>query len=403
MCLCVGIWTSCSLEKHMERKTGELIKKMETVPEWAQLPRQEISWNQAVTLMMERNIDLKKSEQSLKTTKRAVINVFTQIIPGVNLDWMLTKELSDLSKVTADDVEYNTNILFNMPSITQIPFDYYSAKAAVYTAEKTLEMKKRELISRLYQQTISYRNAQISYNNQLKSLPYDDDGVQRKKLDKEWEKSLDEISQGFATLLGSMDARWLIKPETMPRLDWEKYKAASKKLDLLVVTMAAMELEASRLQVLNARMNFFPSVDINFYSPSLFSSTGGTYGGFFAGAGDMQVNMSLREELDTRLTSWFQYKSAKENHDLMQRSVVMDLQKRRIKIATLLESRRRYELWRGVLLKEIAFKESRLSASGDEYLEQMKDIRKMYTDLDNEATKNAEVEAALIMEYGWLK
>ena len=387
----------------MERKTGELIKKMDTVPEWSQLPRQEISWNQAVVLMMERNIDLKKSEQSLKTTKRAVVNVFTQIIPGVNLDWMLTKELSDLSKVTADDVEYNTNILFNMPSITQIPFDYYSAKAAVYTAEKTLEMKKRELISRLYQQTISYRNAQISYNNQLKSLPYDDDGVQRKKLDKEWEKSLDEISQGFATLLGSMEARWLIKPETMPRLDWEKYKAASKKLDLLVVTMAAMELEASRLQVLNARMNFFPSVDINFYSPSLFSSTGGTYGGFFAGAGDMQVNMSLREELDTRLTSWFQYKSAKESHDLMQRSVVMDLQKRRIKIATLLESRRRYELWRGVLLKEIAFKESRLSASGDEYLEQMKDIRKMYTDLDNEAAKNAEVEAALIMEYGWLK
>lgn len=403
VCLCVGIWTSCSLEKHMERKTGELIKKMDTVPEWSQLPRQEISWNQAVALMMERNIDLKKSEQSLKTTKRAVINVFTQIIPGVNLDWMLTKELSDLSKVTANDVEYNTNILFNMPSITQIPFDYYSAKAAVYTAEKTLEMKKRELISRLYQQTISYRNAQISYNNQLKSLPYDDGGVQRKKLDKEWEKSLDEISQGFATLLGSMEARWLIKPETMPRLDWEKYKAASKKLDLLVVTMAAMELEASRLQVLNAKMNFFPSVDINFYSPSLFSSTGGTYGGFFAGAGDMQVNMSLREELDTRLTSWFQYKSAKESHDLMQRSVVMDLQKRRIKIATLLESRRRYELWRGVLLKEIAFKESRLSASGDEYLEQMKDIRKMYTDLDNEAAKNAEVEAALIMEYGWLK
>lgn len=387
----------------MERKTGELIKKMDTVPEWSQLPRQEISWNQAVALMMERNIDLKKSEQSLKTTKRAVINVFTQIIPGVNLDWMLTKELSDLSKVTADDVEYNTNILFNMPSITQIPFDYYSAKAAVYTAEKTLEMKKRELVSRLYQQTLSYRNAQISYKNQLKSLPYDDEGVQRKKLDKEWEKSLDEISQGFATLLGSMEARWLIKPETMPRLDWEKYKAASKKLDLLVVTMAAMELEASRLQVLNAKMNFFPSVDINFYSPSLFSSTGGTYGGFFAGAGDMQVNMSLREELDTRLTSWFQYKSAKESHDLMQRSVVMDLQKRRIKIATLLESRRRYELWRGVLLKEIAFKESRLSASGDEYLEQMKDIRKMYTDLDNEAAKNAEVEAALIMEYGWLK
>lgn len=46
----------------------------------------------------------------------------------------------------------------------------------------------------------------------------------------------------------------------------------------------------------------------------------------------MQVNMSLREELDTRLTSWFQYKTAKENHDLMQKKVLMDLQQRRIKV-----------------------------------------------------------------------
>ncbi len=103
----------------------------------------KISWHQALAMMMERNIDLKKSEQSLKTTKRSVINVFTQIIPGVNLDWMLTKELSDLAKVTASDVEYNTNILFNMPSLTQIPFDYYSAKAAVYTAEKDAGDEKK--------------------------------------------------------------------------------------------------------------------------------------------------------------------------------------------------------------------------------------------------------------------
>ena len=368
-CLCATVCASCSVDRHMEKKAGELMARMDAVPDWRQLPRKEISWHQALAMMMERNIDLKKSEQSLKTTKRSVINVFTQIIPGVNLDWMLTKELSDLAKVTASDVEYNTNILFNMPSLTQIPFDYYSAKAAVYTAEKTLEMKKRELVARLYQQVLSYRNAQISYNNQLSSLPYDDDGVQKKKLD----------------------------------LERGRYRAASRQLDLLVVTMVAMELEASRLQVLNAKLKFFPSVDINFYSPTLFSSTGGTYGGFFAGAGDMKVNMSLREELDTRLTSWFQYKSAKESHELLQREVVMELQRRRIKIAALLESRRRFELWQGVLMKEIAFKESRLSVSGDEYLEQRKDIRKMYADLDNEASKNAEVEAALIMEYGWLK
>lgn len=387
----------------MERKTAELMNKVDALPDWEQLPKKEISWDQAMALMMEGNLDLKRTEQSLKTTKRAVVNVFTQIIPGVNLDWMLTKELSELTRVTADDVEYNTNILFNMPSLTQVPFDYYSAKAAVYTAEKTLEMKKRELVSKLYRQVLAYQNARISYRNQLSSLPYDDDGVQKRKIDRDWEKGLSEISQGFATLFGSMNARWLVKPETMPRLDWDRYRSASRRLDLLVVTMVAMELEGARLQVMNAKMKFFPSVDVNFYSPTLFSSTGGTYQGFFAGGGDMQVNMSLREELDTRLTAWFQYKSAKENHDLMLKRVLMDLQQRRIKVAALLESQRRFELWKKVLLKEIEFKKSRLSLSGDEYLEQRKDLKTMYENLDSEAAKNSEVEAALIMEYGWLK
>lgn len=387
----------------MERKTAELMNKVDALPDWEQLPKKEISWDQAMALMMEGNLDLKRTEQSLKTTKRAVVNVFTQIIPGVNLDWMLTKELSELTRVTADDVEYNTNILFNMPSLTQVPFDYYSAKAAVYTAEKTLEMKKRELVSKLYRQVLAYQNARISYRNQLSSLPYDDDGVQKRKIDRDWEKGLSEISQGFATLFGSMNSRWLVKPETMPRLDWDRYRSASRRLDLLVVTMVAMELEGARLQVMNAKMKFFPSVDVNFYSPTLFSSTGGTYQGFFAGGGDMQVNMSLREELDTRLTAWFQYKSAKENHDLMLKRVLMDLQQRRIKVAALLESRRRFELWKKVLLKEIEFKKSRLSLSGDEYLEQRKDLKTMYENLDSEAAKNSEVEAALIMEYGWLK
>ena len=387
----------------MERKAGELMNRMAAIPDWNRLPRKEISWDQAMACMMEGNLDLKRSEQSLRTTERAVVNVFTQIIPGVNLDWMLTKELSELNRVTAQDVEYNTNILFNMPSLTQIPFDYYSAKSAVYTAQKTLEMKKRELVSRLYRQVISYQNARISYRNRLNSLPYDDDGVQKKIAEQELEKSLDDISEGFATLMGNMEARWLVKPETMPRLDWGKYKSAARHLDLLVVTMVAMELEASRLQVLNAKMKFFPSVDINFYSPTLFSSTGGTYQGFFAGGGDMQVNMSLREELDTRLTSWFQYKTAKENHDLMQKKVLMDLQQRRIKVAALMESRRRFEVWKRVILKEIEFKKSQMAFSGKEYLDQRKDIKTMYENLDSETAKNAEVEAALIMEYGWLK
>ena len=68
----------------------------------------------AMAVIMEGNLDLKRSEQALRATERSVISVYTQVIPGVNLAWMLTKELSELTRVTAQDVEYNTNILFNI-------------------------------------------------------------------------------------------------------------------------------------------------------------------------------------------------------------------------------------------------------------------------------------------------
>ena len=145
-CLCATVCASCSVDRHMEKKAGELMARMDAVPDWRQLPRKEISWHQALAMMMERNIDLKKSEQSLKTTKRSVINVFTQIIPGVNLDWMLTKELSDLAKVTASDV---------VASYKQaMENDYY--KYRFY--KHLLEVKETEDGGILFQMDTAYQN-----------------------------------------------------------------------------------------------------------------------------------------------------------------------------------------------------------------------------------------------------
>ena len=145
-CFCALAFSSCSVDRHMAEKTAEMMKQIDVTPMWSQLPVREVRWREAFDMMMAHNLDLKRGELSLRQAERNVTNVFTKMIPGVNLDWMLTKELSDLTRVTGDDLEYNTNILFNMPSLTQIPFDYYTAKAAEYTAKKTLEMKKRELL-----------------------------------------------------------------------------------------------------------------------------------------------------------------------------------------------------------------------------------------------------------------
>lgn len=403
LCLLFLLSASCSVNRHMEEKTREMMKQIDAEPYWEQLPERTISWNAAIKMMMDNNLELKESQLNLQQAEWSVNRVFTQIIPGVNLDLMMTRDISGLSSMSARDVEYHTNILFNMPSLTQVPFDYYSAKASVYASRNMLEMKKRELVSQLYRQVLLYDNALRSRQNSLDSIPFDDDGTQRAKVDREWEKTRKDISKAFISLFGDMNARWFVEPSTVPRISWAAYRKASRKLDFLVVSIMAMELEASRLSVLNVKMRFFPSMDINFYSPSLFSGSGGTYSGFFAGAGDMQVNMSLREQLDTRLDVWNQYRNARENHKILEKKMRMRLVERREKVEALIKSRDEFESWQSYYRKKAAFLKKRLALSGEEYLQQRKDLQAIYHDLDAEAAKNAEVEAALIMEYGWLK
>lgn len=392
-----------SVDKHIEGRAQELSRQLEKEPQWASLPRREISWSKAVDMMMKQNLDLKDGRQSLRQAEHSVTRVFTQMIPGVNLDWMLSKDISELTRVGSRDVEYNTNILFNLPSMTQVPFDYYAAKSSVYTAKKSYELKEREMISRLYRQVILYESSMRDYRNAMLDLSFDDDGTQRKRVIKEWEDKQRDISVEFSSLLGSVEAQWFVNPATMPRINWGAYKQASKKLDDLVVTMMAMELESSRLQVWNVKMQFFPSLDVNFYSPTLFTGSGGTYQGFFAGAGDMKVNMSLKEKLDTRLDVWFEYKTAQENYKMMQQRIRLRLLERRDKVAALMKSRQLFEEWRKAKMEEIAFMESRSPATGEEYLDRRKNLRKLYKEVESKTAENAEVEAALIMEYGWLK
>lgn len=395
--------TSCSVDRHMEEKTREMMKQIDSEPHWEQLPERTISWDSALKMMMDNNLDLKDSQLNLQQAEWSVTRVFTQIIPGVNLDLMLTRDISALSSVSTKDVEYNTNILFNMPSLTQVPFDYYAAKASVYASKSILAMKKRELFAQLYRQVLLYDNALRSRKNALESLPYDDDGTQRAKLDREWQKTRKDLSKAFAVLFGDLNAQWFVAPSTLPRINWPAYRKACRKLDFLVVSIMAMELEASRLGVLNVKMRFFPSMDINFYSPSLFTGSGGTYEGFFAGGGDMKVNMSLREQLDTRLDVWNQYRNARENHRILEKKMRMRLLDRRDKVEALIKSRDEFEGWRSYYRKKAVFLKNHLAFSGEEYLQQRKELQSIYHDLDAESAKNADVEAALIMEYGWLK
>lgn len=397
-----SIFSSCSIEKHMTEKTNELIQDMEKIPDWEQLPAQQMSWNEAVSLAMKNNLDLRRAEETVVDAERSVNRIFLDMIPGVNLDAMITKDLDGLKRISTGDVSYHTNLLFNFPSLTKVPIQYYTAKAGVYRGKKTLEMKKREIASRLYKAAREYSLSQEMYQLQLSQIPYYDDGRERKRVQDEWKEKSKRLSSEISMLVGGMDKRRTIIPSTLPRLDWGRYKQACRQLDFLVMTMMAMEIEASRLNMLGVKMQYFPELNVNFYSPSLFSSTAGTYSGIYASSSDVQVNMNLSWRLDTQLRVWYQLKSAQAQHRFLLEEIRMRVIERKEKVRSLVKSREDYEEWSGYTRKRMEFLTKRVPTGSEDYRNTRTEITDLTKELYGQGSQNVEVEASLILEYGFL-
>lgn len=399
---CLLALSSCSIEKHIARKTEEMAKQLSSEPLWEQLAEERITWDKAVEMAMKNNLQIKQGELAIVNAEYRVQEVFTNFIPGVNLDSLLTKDISSLGTLSGSDVEYRANILFNIPSLTQIPYTYYSAKASLFQAKQAMIMKRREVLSQLFKASREYMLAEESYKMELQSVAFDDDGKQRQKIEEDWAQKSKGLSSSVAALVGNIDKRWVIREDTVPRIDWTKYKKASQRLDNAVLGMMAMELEAARLNIIGIKMRYFPELNINFYSPSLFSSSGGTYGGFFSGSGDTMVNMSLSMRLDTRLTVWHQLKSAKASYELLTKEIRIRMIERREKVKSLIASREEFESWGSFIRKKSAFLSSLTPQDSEEYKKNSEEASNMLKEVVRQEMRNTDTEAALILEYGLL-
>lgn len=400
----VLLLSGCSMEKMVQERVDQMAADLAQQPELHELPKKVVSWDEAVEYALEHNLDLQRARLSVKDAEKQVSRIFKDMIPSVNLDALLTQDISNLTSVTGDDIGFHTNILFNLPSLTRIPITYYTAKATVFRAKKTLEMKEREIVSRLYKNVWMMKLGRLQYGiaKQEAEIKERNDGTVS-TADKDWEAKKEGITTELIALMGNPDVYWIIDEKTIPTLSWKRYQEASRQLDNLVLTMMAMEVEASRLNIWGIRAQYFPEFNVNFYSPSLFTSTGGTYGGFFADSGDMYVNMSLSWKLDTTMSIYDRLVSAKDSHKILEKEVRVQALDRRDKVSKLMKSMNDFSNWVSYIKKRANYVNSILPLSTDEYRSNQQEVRQMYKELYSNQEKNLETEAALIMEYGLLQ
>lgn len=388
---------SCSLQERIDKVSANLEQEYADIRTWDELPLRTISWNQALAMMKRNNIEYIRTQKAIDKAERSELSVYTDLIPGVSYYSYFSKSLGDLTTdINSDDLSQNVNVTFYLPTLTQIPYRVYASKASTYAAIKALEGKERELISKLYaqqrRQALNGRKKELEAQNPAqKEQP---DYLRKEAVDEN--KGWSEI----ATLLGDSSARWSILPASVPEFKWSHYRELTSKLDQLVVCKLAMELEQARMAQYSIAITYLPTINLNLYSPSLFSSTGGTYSGTFLDMDDTTLNMNLSYTLDTKLNTWNRYCDSKETYELQRRTTSAKLMEMKLKLATLRKSMDEYYAWRGFMNKRIDHLSSAPAENAAEFLENENTLHSMKMELLNQELSSVESEAALILQYG---
>ena len=395
--VCLFGLQSCSLQERLDSVSADINQRYADVKTWEQLPIRTISWNQAVAMMKRNNIAYIQVQNTIERAEREEMGVYTDLIPGVSFYSYFTRSLGDMTRqVNGNDFASSVNITFYLPTLTQVPYRVYASQASTYAAHMALKGKERELIASLYtlqrKQQLSRRQAEL--DKQEPDATPDYQPKKKEDLAAQWMEQ--------ATLLGDFSARWQILPSSVPQFRWSNYRPKTGKLDELVVCKFAMELEQARMQQYSIALNYLPSINLNLYSPSLFSSTGGTYSGTFLDKDDTKLNMGVYYALDTELHSWYSYRNSKESYELKQRETTARLIDLKQKLLTLRSSLDEYYAWRGFMNKRIEHLRTAPASNAAEFLENESTLRSMQQELIRQETSVIESEAALILQYGLL-
>ncbi len=392
-------FSSCSLEQRLARTSAEVEDIFASARAWEQLPVRTISWNQALSMIYNNNAELEKLTASIERSEREELSIYTDMIPGVSYYGYMTKSINDLArKYSSDDMNTTLNVTFNLPSITNIPYRVYAAAASTFAAIKTKEGKERELLAKLYSQTRTY------------DLELRKRALQSKNPDlTDGDRILNEAAHlqadathwsAMAEMLGDYSARWRVLPESLPRVRWSDYSGRFNKLDQLTICRFALQLERARLGIYGIALQYLPTINTNLYSPSLFSSSGGTYQGTFLDGEETKINLNISYRLDTQLDTWNSYKDRKDEYERVKREVSTAIMEHKRKLAQLKRSVKDYNSWRSYMQKRIRFTQETPVTTADEQLARDKSVLDMQLEMLSQEAKAVESESAVLLEYG---
>lgn len=385
---------SCSLDSYLQGRQDKLVAQYRALPDYNQLPVRLISWQQAVQSALAGNPEYRQAQENLAHAERECGQTWRSFIPSIDIGYYYSRALfrsgGDYYRGGGD---FNTNVMFMLPELTRMPVEHYGKLLAVRKAQIDLTLKQREIEAKLYQ---LFRERGISERLEARKTGREDTPTTRQKEKQDTREQWGKL----CALLNDDSARWQLLPEDLPRVTPESYGNKTELPSPESQQLLAMELEAVRLRKLGVIIEYWPSIHTNFYSPTLFDSSGGNLSGFMQGAKDTRVSLNTYFSLDMKGDKANNYREAENAHRAALSQARQKMREYKEKAELLLKSWQQYREWRQAMAGYIAFRRSQGASHPDDLRARHEESQAVMQEMLEQERKNIERECALIQEYG---
>jgi len=385
---------SCNLDAYLQQRQDKLVEEYRALPDYEQLPIRIISWQQAVQLALAGNAEYRQAQENLAHAERESGQTWRSFIPSIDIGYYYSRALfRNEGGYYRGEGDFNTNVMFMLPELTRLPVEHYTKLLAVRKAQIDLTIKQREIESKLYQ---LFREREIDERPKAPKDGQEDAASARQKVEQTEREQWGKLCE----LINDDSARWQLLPADLPRVTPESYGSKIELPSPESQQLLAMGLEAARLRKLGVIIEYWPSIHTNFYSPSLFDSSGGSLTGFMRGAKDTRVSLNTYFPLDMKGEKANSYREAENAHRAALSQARQKMREYKEKAALLLQSWQQYREWKQAMEGYIAFRRRQGAAHPDDMRMMHEESQSVMQELLEQERKNIERECALIQEYG---
>lgn len=259
-----------------------------------------LTWDEAHALMIERNLTLLRSSQSLYRAKNSISRVYKDLIPVIDLNMSFTEMIKNLEDLEWEDLRLDARGNFFIPGILQLSENLYSRNLSYLRTEAKHHSQYRQLFLTLasYFERQRILRSQAPLGNLLQSIEVDAtrqiDLEEFDELDLSLRKLNQEISQFFALPYQEWE---LVGDPPSIRLEAEDILFEEKEnWGRLQRKEVALDLAAVAARVEGVKFDYWPDVSTTLSGASLYRRENGRT--TYWDPGEMSFTMRARMTID---------------------------------------------------------------------------------------------------------